>query len=117
MARIRARAGSELSTSWIRFPSALNTNAVTERRGQKRGNQQKPRFEKKQKSHLVIVRRSEMAINSGKSIRGLGVSFCRPVSATPTAPDEYILSLWNSVTGLPVINGVEDAMRPTFKTA
>lgn len=36
------------------------------------------------------------------------------VKAKPTAPEECTFSLWNKVTGLPVMNGVEDAMRPSL---
>jgi hypothetical protein len=37
------------------------------------------------------------------------------VNAIPTAPDECTFSLRNRVTGLPVMNGVEDAIRPSFE--
>lgn len=32
----------------------------------------------------------------------------------PTAPSEWIESLWNSVYGLPVTKGVDEAMRPSL---
>lgn len=34
--------------------------------------------------------------------------------ATPTAPESYMLLLWKSVNGLPVMNGVEAANRPSY---
>jgi hypothetical protein len=35
------------------------------------------------------------------------------VRTIPTAPESYMRLLWNSVTGLPVMNGVEEARIPS----
>lgn len=37
-------------------------------------------------------------------------------NAIPTAPELYISRLWNKVTGLPVIKGVDPAMSPSCVT-
>jgi hypothetical protein len=65
-------------------------------------------------AHWVTIRRPEIGVSWGKSICDLGFSL-ELVSTTPTLPEEYILSLWNSVIGLPVRKGVEDATSPIFK--
>lgn len=49
------------------------------------------------------------------SLRAMAFLDCEEFfRATPTAPDSYMLLLWKSVNGLPVMNGVEAANKPSY---
>jgi len=61
----------------------------------------------------VIIRGGVIDFKPGNSMCDFGA--VPPVNANPTAPDECTFSLRNNVTGRPVMNGVEDAMRPSLK--
>ena len=63
-------------------------------------------------ANRVTVNGDVIAFKPGNSMVGFGTFL--PVKAKPTAPDECTFPLRNNVTGLPVMNGVEDAMRPSF---
>ena len=63
-----------------------------------------------QETHLVIVTSGVMGLRVvGKSTQKLCGT---PEIATPTAPSEYTLSLWNIVNGRPVTNGVDEHIIP-----
>lgn len=64
------------------------------------------------KADLVTVKIGVIALNPGNSILDSGLP--SPVKAMPTAPDEYTFPFWNNVIGLPVMNGVEEAKRPSL---
>jgi len=52
---------------------------------------------------------------SRKSITNVGLVVIEisPVKAKPTAPEPYICWFWKSVTGRPVMKGVEEAKSPS----
>ena len=63
-----------------------------------------------QETHLVIATSGVMGLRVvGKSTWKLCGT---PEIATPTAPSEYTLSLWNIVNGRPVMNGVDEHIIP-----
>lgn len=63
-------------------------------------------------ANLVTFKGGVIALNPGNSILLCG--FLLPVRAYPTAPEEWISPLWNRVTGRPVMNGVEEAIKPNY---
>jgi len=60
----------------------------------------------------VTIKGGVIDLKPGNSMLDLGM--LPLVKAIPTAPEECIFPLRNNVTGLPVMNGVEDAMRPSL---
>lgn len=67
-------------------------------------------FDKKS-TDRVIVKGSVSACVPRNTFPDFGLDFL--VKAIPIAPEEYIFWLWKSVTGLPVMNGVDVAVSPS----
>lgn len=63
-------------------------------------------------AHRVTSNGGVIAFKPGNSTLDFGT--LSPVKAMPTAPDECTFPLRNNVVGLPVMNGVEDAIRPSL---
>ena len=64
-------------------------------------------------AHLVTVSLPVIARRVGNAT--LAVGELLECMHRPTAPVECILSLWNNVKGRPVMKGVDEATKPSFK--